>query len=70
MLREKIDGGIARNTVLRLRSVLSASGVSIELVADVMGHSTTRTTEAVHRHSVLPTVGGAVLAMDHMSPDD
>ena len=31
-------------------SLLSAAGVSIELVAAVMGHSTTRTTEAVYRH--------------------
>jgi integrase len=51
-------------------SLLSASGVSIELVADVMGHSTTRTTEAVYRHSVLPTAGGAAQAMDYMFPED
>ena len=51
-------------------SLLSASGVSIELVADVMGHSTTRTTEAVYRHSVLPTAGGAAQAMDRMFPED
>ena len=51
-------------------SLLSASGVSIELVADLMGHSTTRTTEAVYRHSVLPTAGGAVEAMDLMFPVD
>ena len=50
-------------------SLLSASGVPIELVADVMGHSTTRTTEAVYRHSVLPTASGAVRAMDELFPD-
>ena len=49
-------------------SLLSASGVSIERVADVMGHSTTRTTETVYRHSVLPTASGAVEAMDSMFP--
>ena len=35
-----------------------------------MGHSTSRTTEAVYRHSVLPTANGAVEAMDLMFPAD
>ncbi|MEP6658842.1 MAG: tyrosine-type recombinase/integrase [Acidimicrobiales bacterium] len=47
-------------------SLLSASGVSIERVADVMGHATTRTTEAVYRHNVLPTANGAVDAMEQL----
>lgn len=50
-------------------SLLSASGVPLELVADVMGHQTTRTTEAVYRHTVLPAAGGAVEAMDRMFGD-
>ncbi|HUP75551.1 MAG TPA: tyrosine-type recombinase/integrase [Acidimicrobiales bacterium] len=50
-------------------SLLSASGVPIELVADVMGHTTTRTTEAIYRHNVLPTATGAVQAMDNMFED-
>lgn len=49
-------------------SLLSAAGVPLEVVADVMGHHTTRTTEAVYRHSVLPTTTGAVEAMEHLFP--
>jgi integrase len=45
-------------------SLLSASGVPIELVADVMGHTTTSTTEGIYRHNVLPTAKGAVHATD------
>lgn len=47
-------------------SLLSAAGVPLELVADVMGHHTTRTTEAVYRHTVLPAATGAVEAMDEL----
>ena len=50
-------------------SLLSAAGVPIENVADVMGHTTTRTTEAVYRHSVLPTATGAAAAMEGLFAD-
>src|SRR5207245_7929758 len=50
-------------------SLLSAAGVRIEDVADVVGHSTTRTTEAVYRHTVLPATTGAREAMERLFPD-
>ena len=50
-------------------SLLSSSGVPIELVADVMGHAMTRTTEVIYRHQVLPTAEGAMQAMDTMFDD-
>lgn len=50
-------------------SLLSAAGVPIEVVADVMGHSTTRTTEAVYRHTVVPATTGAREAMERLFPD-
>jgi hypothetical protein len=43
--------------------------VPIELVADLMGHTTTRTTEAVYRHNVLPAATAAVEAMEQLFPD-
>jgi hypothetical protein len=47
-------------------SLLSASGVPIEFLADIMGHTTTRPTAAIYRHNVLPTAEGAHQAMDNM----
>ena len=35
-------------------SVLSASGVSVEQIADLVGHRGTRTTELVYRHQLKP----------------
>jgi integrase len=37
-------------------SLLSAAGVRLEDVADVMGHRSTRTTSAVYRHVVVPII--------------
>jgi hypothetical protein len=36
--------------------LLSAAGVRLEDVADVMGQRSTRTTSAVYRHLVVPTI--------------
>jgi len=40
-------------------SILSASGVPLEEVADVLGHDGTRMTALVYRHAVTPTVPAA-----------
>jgi integrase len=40
-------------------SILSASGVPLEEVADVLGHDGTRMTALVYRHAVTPSVGAA-----------
>jgi integrase len=47
-------------------SLLSASGVPLELVADVLGHDGTRMTAAVYRHAVRPTVAAGAEAMERL----
>lgn len=47
-------------------SLLSAAGVPIEVVADILGHDSSRVTSAVYRHAVLPTVAAAVAPMEKM----
>jgi len=44
-------------------SLLSAAGIPIETVADVLGHSSTRTTSEVYRHQVEESLNAAVLPM-------
>ncbi|MHB1444466.1 MAG: site-specific integrase [Acidimicrobiales bacterium] len=51
-------------------SLLSAAGVPLEQVADVTGHSTTRMTGEVYRHSVRPAVETARLTMDRLFAAD
>jgi integrase len=53
-------------------SVLSAAGVPLEDVADVLGHTSTRVTSSVHRHRTTPTVEAAVAPMNPLfdRPDD
>ena len=41
-------------------SILSAAGVPLEHIADVLGHDGTRMTSLVYRHAVSPSVGGAL----------
>ena len=40
-------------------SILSAEGVPLEHIADVMGHDGTRMTSQVYRHVVTPSIGAA-----------
>jgi integrase len=47
-------------------SLLSAAGVPLEHVADVLGHDGTRMAEDVYRHAVAPTVGAGVAPMEAM----
>jgi integrase len=47
-------------------SLLSHSGVSIEGVADVLGHANIRTTSAIYRHQVTESVNGAAAPMDRL----
>jgi len=37
-------------------SLMSANGASIELIARLVGHTTTATTEAVYRHELRPVI--------------
>lgn len=45
-------------------SILSASGVPIEQIADVLGHAGTRTTSAVYRHLIEPTIRSGAEPME------
>lgn len=45
-------------------SLLSAAGVPLEQIADLVGHSSTRMTGGVYRHRVDPSVAAAVAPMD------
>lgn len=45
-------------------SLLSAAGVPLEQIADVVGHDGTRMTAGVYRHAVTPSVDAAVAPME------
>ncbi len=47
-------------------SLLSAAGVPLEQIADLLGHASTRMLESTYRHSVQPSIDAAVVAMDRM----
>ena len=65
-----IDAGIGRWTPKELRhsagSLLSAAGVPLERIADLLGHTDTRMLERVYRHPVTATVDAAVGPMARM----
>ena len=44
-------------------SLLSAAGVPLEEVADVLGHASTRVTSATYRHRTTPTIAAAARPM-------
>jgi integrase len=47
-------------------SNLSAAGVPIEQVADVLGHTDTATLMEVYRHAARPSIDAATSAMDRL----
>ena len=47
-------------------SLLSASGMPLEEIADLLGHNSTRMLEAHYRHQVRPSVGAHVAVMDKL----
>ena len=47
-------------------SLLSAAGVPLEHVADILGHDGTRMASRFYRHAVAPAVGAAVAPMAEM----
>ncbi|GGU59097.1 hypothetical protein GCM10010178_59140 [Lentzea flava] len=49
-------------------SVLSASGVKIEDIARLVGHSSTTVTETVYRHQIVPVMQHAAITMDDIFP--
>lgn len=57
-----------RWTPLELRhsfvSLLSSSGVPVERIADLVGHTSNRTTETVYRHQLRPVLLDGAVTMD------
>ena len=49
-------------------SLLSDSGVAIEDIARLCGHSGTAVTETVYRHQIRPVIEGGATAMDRLFP--
>jgi hypothetical protein len=47
-------------------SLLSAAGLRLEDIADIVGHSSTRMTAEVYRHHVMPTITAGQEAMDRI----
>ena len=47
-------------------SLLSAAGVPIEEIADLVGHDGTRMTTGIYRHILSPVIDSGVQAMDEM----
>jgi integrase len=47
-------------------SLMSAGGVRIEDIADLVGHAGTRVTEAVYRHQLRPVLLSGASAMDQI----
>jgi integrase len=45
-------------------SILSAHGVRIEDISDLMGHSGTSVTESVYRHEIRPALTTGATAMN------
>ena len=48
-------------------SIMSASGLPLERVADILGHDGTRMTALVYRHAVSPTIDGARVMGDALA---
>jgi integrase len=51
-------------------SLLSDSGVSLEDIADLCGHSGTTVTEKVYRHQLRPVLMAGAIAMDRIFASD
>jgi integrase len=47
-------------------SILSAAGVPLEVIADILGHDGVRTTSAVYRHLLEPTIRGGADPMERL----
>ena len=69
--RETVAAGLGEWHPHELRhsaaSILSAAGVPLEEVADVLGHDGTRMTALVYRHAVTPSVSSAKRMGDILS---
>src|SRR5712672_2179362 len=60
------DGGTPRELRTSFVSLLSHHGVSIEEIARLVGHASTRTTEIVYRRELRPVITTGAEIMDHL----
>jgi integrase len=60
------DGWQPRELRHTFVSVMSASGVDIEIIADAAGHANSHITRTVYRHSLAPKVSAAAVVMDRV----
>ena len=51
-------------------SLLSDSGMALDQIADLVGHSGTSVTEKVYRHQIRPVLLAGSRAMDRLFPAD
>jgi integrase len=47
-------------------SIMSESGVPVEEIARLAGHSNTRTTETIYRRELRPVISTGAVVMDHI----
>jgi integrase len=45
-------------------SIMSSNGVAIQEISDTVGHKSTRVTETVYRHMIVPASRGSATVMD------
>ena len=60
------DGWTPRELRTTFVSLMSHQGVSIEEIARLAGHATTRTTEVVHRRELRPVITTGAEIMDQL----
>ena len=60
------DGWTPREPRTSFVSLMSHQGVSIEEIARLVGHATTRTTEIVYRRELRPVITTGAEIMDHL----
>jgi integrase len=51
-------------------SIMSNNGVPIQDISDTVGHKSTRVTETVYRHVIVPAIPGGAAVMDDVFGDD
>ena len=49
---------------------MSSNGVPLQEISDTVGHKSTRVTETVYRHVIVPEIRGGATVMDDAFSDD
>jgi integrase len=51
-------------------SIMSSNGVPLQEISDTVGHKSTRVTETVYRHVIVPAIRGGATVMDSIFKDE